>query len=155
MGGAMLRFTNPQHQNTIRHNLSLNRIFKKVPRQESGLPGKGGYWTIDFQYFDYETFRQKASVESSIGSERSITGAYTTRPPTQRALLGEIQFSSSAVPSDSCYTSSMTSSPHSSDNDYFSSPSQNMDQQSNSIDADGDYDSDSRSIPMRIQNILN
>ncbi len=69
-------------QNSIRHNLSLNKCFIKVPRQKDE-PGKGGFWKIDPQY-----------------AERLLNGAYKKRrmPPVQinPALQNRLRMNSHA-----------------------------------------------------------
>ena len=48
-------------ENSIRHNLSLNQCFQKLPR-EQGKPGKGHYWIIDpgaRHMFDDGSYRRR------------------------------------------------------------------------------------------------
>ncbi|KAF8316536.1 fork head transcription factor, partial [Clavulina sp. PMI_390] len=55
-------------RNSIRHNLSLNGSFMKVPR-EVGARGKGSLWTINPQ--DLECFKGGGYIRrSSLGRKR-------------------------------------------------------------------------------------
>ncbi|OBZ84738.1 Forkhead box protein I1 [Choanephora cucurbitarum] len=70
-------------QNTIRHNLSLNRCFKKVPKSKLNVAdshkGKGGYWTIDPSHM--EKFKNGAFAKGSIRRKQSSTDTSPTLPP--------------------------------------------------------------------------
>lgn len=54
-------------QNSIRHNLSLNKCFLKIPRTKEE-PGKGGFWRLDPLY-----------------AETLEDGVFKKRRPTQRS----------------------------------------------------------------------
>lgn len=62
-------------QNSIRHNLSLNKCFQKVPRRKDE-PGKGGFWRINPDYNDM--------IENGIFKKRRNSRDAACPPPLKK-----------------------------------------------------------------------
>ncbi|XP_030433874.1 forkhead box protein J1-B-like isoform X2 [Gopherus evgoodei] len=75
------RHAEPSWQNSIRHNLSLNKCFRKVPRQKDE-PGKGGFWEIDPQYADMFS-------DGVVKRRRPAAAPYS--PPWQRPAVPALE----------------------------------------------------------------
>ncbi|ORX76727.1 hypothetical protein K493DRAFT_203011 [Basidiobolus meristosporus CBS 931.73] len=104
---AMYKAGDTGWQNTIRHNLSLNKCFKKIPRAENDVPhiskGKGGYWTVDPEFmssfengeFPKGTMVRRKPVESNnfdgFSAAPQMHGVfhYTSPNPVEHSPLNE------------------------------------------------------------------
>uniref|UniRef100_F1S6E0 Forkhead box E3 n=3 Tax=Sus scrofa TaxID=9823 RepID=F1S6E0_PIG len=82
---AFYRDSPRKWQNSIRHNLTLNDCFVKVPR-EPGNPGKGNYWTLDpaaADMFDNGSFlrRRKRFKRAELPALPAAPPAPAAGPP--------------------------------------------------------------------------